>query len=113
MNPDQLDDTASYMPKRGSQQQAAFYYKAGGEYVIEVPRVLRAVFDKARAYPSEDSNYLTKCESYRVEWFTPADAEPVPYSRVVELQEKDRGDQTAQREFKADQIFVLKPFKPA
>ena len=69
---------------------SAIYYKYKDTYVVSVPITVKAIFSEA-AKNSEDHGGHIIGHSY--DWFTPPDSQQIPSSKVVELQEKAKGDQ--------------------
>jgi hypothetical protein len=109
LNPDNIDHHGERHYYLNRTDIAATFSRIGTEYVVQVPRVLRAVFDaSAKPYP-ENRPFGTMCESHRFEWFTPPDSKAVPYSMVIELRERELGDQLAQRTVHGK---ALVPFNP-
>ncbi|TVQ84927.1 MAG: hypothetical protein EA357_01675 [Micavibrio sp.] len=82
--------------REGATTTAATYRKYGDTYIVSVPRTVRGVFNEASAKESEEEGYPVAA-GYKYEWFMPPDSTPVPYSKVVELREKELGDQLAPR----------------
>ncbi|MCC7036957.1 MAG: hypothetical protein IT560_06565 [Alphaproteobacteria bacterium] len=78
---------------------AASFRKYGDTYVVSVPRVIRGIFNEASAKASVEDNY-TQAAGYTYERWTPPDSTEIPYSKVIELQEKQKGDQLAQHSVK-------------
>lgn len=109
LNPDNIDEYGERHYELNKTDTAARFSRIGDEYVVQVPRVLRAVFDASAKHHPKDSPCGTMCESHRFEWFTPPDSEPIPYSKMTELREREMGDQTVQRTVQG-QVFV--PFNP-
>jgi hypothetical protein len=80
----------------GHTENAATFKKYGDMYVIQVPRVVRGVFNvSAKKAPQKGAKMA---DGYKYEWFTPPDSTAIPYSKVIELQEKQKGLQTASRQ---------------
>lgn len=83
-NPDNLIAPGHTGSGFASSSIAAYYRKYGETYVVSVPRVVRGIFNDASR---------KEADGYTYEWFTPPDSQQIPYSKVVELREKEKGDQ--------------------
>ena len=70
--------------------------KIGDTYVVSVPRVIRGVFNAASAKASKEDHY-DQAAGYTFEWWSPPDSTQIPYSKLVELREKEKGDQLVPR----------------
>lgn len=75
---------------------AASFTKYGDVYVVSIPRVIRGIFNEASAAASIQDHY-PQAAGYTYERWTPPDSTEIPFSKVIELQEKQKGDQLAQR----------------
>lgn len=94
-NPDHLRESygsSSSHYRVGGTAMSAMYRKYGETYVIEVPRIIRGVFNDASKKASEDDGY-TQAAGYTYEWWSPPDSTPIPYSKTIELREQALGDQ--------------------
>jgi hypothetical protein len=99
VNPDKLQEPGTYSTdfgNRGENAAAASYRKLGDAYVVKVPRTIRGIFNEASE--KESIRGAKRFAGYYYEWFTPPDSQPVPYSKVIELKEKQLGDQTKPRQ---------------
>ncbi|MBL8714053.1 MAG: hypothetical protein JNM12_14255 [Alphaproteobacteria bacterium] len=99
-NPDNLQPGGGYSANgyygENARESAASFQKYGDTYVVSVPRVIRGIFNDASAAASIKDNY-PQAAGYTYERWTPPDSTEIPYSKVIELQEKQKGDQLAQR----------------
>jgi len=98
-NPDNLQDSfgnANRNYAEGATARAASFSQYGDTYVVSVPRTVRGIFNEASRKSSEEEGY-TQAAGYVYDWATPPDSQPIPYSKVVELQEREKGDQLAPR----------------
>lgn len=110
VNPDNIDQeihgSTPYAP--GTTRYAAGYRQYGDIYVVSIPRTIHAVFnDASKRYQDMGSNVAG---GYRYEWFTPPDSQPIPYSKVVELKEKELADQTKPQQI--NKLVVLRRPSP-
>ncbi len=114
-NPDHLKDSASGSSHSYGEYAttAATYRKYGDVYVVSVPRVIHGVFNEASQALDKQYHFDGKrarmSDGYRYDWFTPPDSEPIPYSKVIELREKELGSQTEPRAVKAEGIVSSPP----
>jgi hypothetical protein len=110
-NPDQLEDPEIFKAWGGS-DIAAYYRKYGDTYVVAVPRVMHGIFNAASEKAMDENHWsnsdIRLAAGYKYEWFTPPDSQPIPYSKVIELREKELGDQTKPRQF-LGQIVAATP----
>jgi len=102
-NPDNLhqafgDSNSHYDQKRTT--WTASFSKYGETYVVSVPRTVRGIFNEESKRASIEDHY-DQAAGYTYYWFTPPDSKEIPYSKLIELQEKEKGDQLAQRTIKA------------
>ncbi len=98
-NPDDLQQNGYGSGGHWSEKNtttAATFTKYGDTYVVSVPRVIRGIFNEASAAASIQDHY-TQAAGYTYERWTPPDSSEIPYSQVIALQEKQKGDQLAQR----------------
>lgn len=96
-NPDGLSDHENLGRGhyyKGTELASATFERYGDAYVIAVPRVIRGVFNDEAKKLSKGGRFNISA-GYTYEWFTPPDSTPIPYSKVVELQEQQLGDQLA------------------
>ena len=75
---------------------AATFTKYGDTYVVSMPRVIRGIFNEVSAKASVDEHF-SQAAGYRYEWASPPDSTEIAYSKVVELNEKQKGDQLNKR----------------
>lgn len=95
-NPDNLQDSYgsggfSHYREKNAVTTASFQ-KIGDTYVVSTPRVIRGVFNDESKEASLRDHY-NQAAGYTYEWYTPPDSQPIPYSKVVELREQEKGDQ--------------------
>ncbi|MDI1227448.1 MAG: hypothetical protein PSY14_07175 [bacterium] len=98
-NPDNLHDSGGYGNHHYREKHAttaATFQKYGDVYVVSIPRTVRGTFNAASAKASVEDRYQ-QAAGYTYEWWTPPDSRQIPYSRVVEMEEKEKGDQLARR----------------
>ena len=98
-NPDKLRQAYGYKNSHydeNSPATSATYSKYGDTYVVNVPRTVRGIFNAASAKASREDHY-DQAAGYTYQWWTPPDSTAIPYSRVIELQEKEKGEQLTQR----------------
>lgn len=98
-NPDNLDPGYGYQNSHYGENAlatSATFSKYGDTYVVSVPRTVRGIFNEASAKASKEDHY-EQAAGYTYEWWIPPDSTPIPYSKVIELQEKEKGDQLAPR----------------
>lgn len=98
-NPDNLHDSGSYARSHYDEKAtatAATFEKYGDTYVVSIPRTIRGTFNEASAKASVEDRY-TQAAGYTYEWWTPPGSREIPYSKVIELQEKEQGDQLFRR----------------
>jgi len=94
---------------------SATLIKYGDTYIIEVPRTIRGIFNAASEAATKEleldaGNKIKIASGFKYEWFTPQDAEAIPYSEVVKLQEQQKGDQTKPQQVKAkNSIMAFTP----
>lgn len=92
-NPDNLQESYGNSHYREKNEAAtASFQKIGDTYVVSTPRVIRGVFNDESKEASLRDHY-NQAAGYTYEWYTPPDSQPIPYSRVVELREQEKGDQ--------------------
>jgi len=92
---------------------SAMYGKYGDTYVVSVPRIIHGIFNEA-SQALDKKYHFTRgtakvSDGYHYDWFTPPDSEPIPYSKVIELREKELGSQTTPREVKGVQAISSPP----
>lgn len=98
-NPDKLKQGYGYKNshyEENSVMTSATFEKYGDTYVVSVPRTIHGIFNAASAKASIDEHY-EQAAGYTYQWWTPPDSTPIPYSKVIELQEKEKGDQLTER----------------
>jgi hypothetical protein len=102
LNPDQIQEPGTYnthFVNGRDNGNAASYRKYGDVYVVEVPLTIRGIFNAASEKESQEFQYrINVAAGYKYEWFTPPDSQLIPLSKVIELREKELGDQTKPRQ---------------
>jgi hypothetical protein len=80
----------------GASATAATFSKYGETYVVSVPRVVRGIFNAASKKALEEKGH-SQVAGYVYDWQTPPDCQPIPLSKVIELREREKGDQLTPR----------------
>ncbi len=117
-NPDHLKDHRSIGSGIGygdCATVAATYEKYGDIFVVSVPRVIHGIFNEVSRAQDKEYHFtgdVRMSDGYRYDWFTPPDSTPIPWSKVIELQEKELGDQTAPREVRGLKVILSQPPQP-
>lgn len=96
-NPDHLRQSFGYENRHYSDKaeaSAASFQKIGDTYLVSVPRVIRGIFNEESAKASKEDHY-EQAAGYAINWWTPPDSTQIPYSKVIEMLENEKGDQLA------------------